>query len=246
MELKGKIVVITGGSSGIGQNLVKHFYNQGCTVVTTFNNNQKGITETVKGIDREVFTYKVDLRKRLDIEKFVSYLSNNFDNVDVLINNAGVGNDCKGFVEQTYLEMEEMLQINLVGTMYLTKLIYKAFWLKNNNGKVINTSSIRGLEYAGNPSSLVYATSKSGINSFTKTLARLWAPNILVNAVAPGFTRVARMESFDEEIKKGLIDQTLLKRFVEPDELAESYIFLAKSDVITGQTLYVDAGFSLK
>lgn len=115
---------------------------------------------------------------------------------------------------------------------------------KQGYGKIINTSSIRGAEHGGR--SVVYAASKAGINSFSKTLAKMIAPTIQVNAVAPGFVKTRNYDGMTKEQTDLFISQTYLKRWVTEDEIADAFIFLAKNDAMTGQVIYVDAGFTLK
>ena len=115
---------------------------------------------------------------------------------------------------------------------------------KQGYGKIINTSSIRGAEHGGR--SVVYASSKAGINSFSKTLAKMVSPNIQVNAVAPGFVKTRNYDGMTKEQTDLFISQTYLKRWVTEDEIADAFIFLAKNDAMTGQVIYVDAGFTLK
>jgi 3-oxoacyl-[acyl-carrier protein] reductase len=243
-----KVAIITGASSGIGQALAQRFNSEGYELVLTYNSNAKGIADTVSrlGVGAKSFIYKVDMRSENEISSFVEALKLKYKNVDLLINNAGVGNDTRPLVDQSYEEISDLMKSNIVGTIYLSQLIVTAFWGNQEKGCIINTSSIRGLEYAGNPSSLVYAASKAAMNSFTKTAAKLWAPNVLVNAIAPGFTRVERIEKFEDKVKKGFIEQTYLKRFVEVDEISNTFVFLSNNDAMTGQVIYVDAGFALK
>ena len=92
----------------------------------------------------------------------------------------------------------------------------------------------------------MYAASKAGINSFTKTLAKMVAPNIQVNAVAPGFVKTRSYDKMTSEQIQTFLDQTYLKRWVTEEEISDAFIFLAKNDAMTGQVIYVDAGFTLK
>ena len=243
-----KVAIITGASSGIGQALAQRFNDEGYELVLTYNSNANGIVDTVNrlGVGAKPFIYKVDMRSEIEISSFVQALKQKYKKIDLLINNAGVGNDAHPLIDQSYEEISDLMKSNIIGTMYLSQLIVTAFWGNHEKGCIINTSSIRGLEYAGNPTSLVYAASKAAMNSFTKTAAKLWAPNVLVNAVAPGFTRVERIEKFEEKIKNSFIEQTYLKRLVDVGEIADAFVFLAKNCAITGQVIYVDAGFTLK
>ena len=118
------------------------------------------------------------------------------------------------------------------------------------SGAIINTASARGLEHVGFPPVMAYSAAKAGVINFTRTLAKELAPNITVNAVAPGIVYTPLVEAnfakMDEELKKNLLDNTLIKRFIQPEEIVDAYLYLASSPVTTGEILVVDGGFSLK
>ncbi|MBI2356676.1 SDR family oxidoreductase [Candidatus Dojkabacteria bacterium] len=246
MELKAKVVLITGASSGIGQHLAKRFANEGCRLILTYNSNLQGMKDTMKSLkNAEVIYVKCDLKSESEITNLFKTVINKFGILDIVVNNAGVGSDAKPFLQQSQKDMLELLGVNLVGMMSVCQKSYQIFSKKHIKGKIINTSSIRGGEYGGG-SAVVYSASKAAVNSLTKTLAKLWGPKILVNAVAPGFTYVPRYEKFSEEMKSGFIAQTVTGRYVSLDEVADTFIFLAKNDSMTGQVVYVDGGFTLK
>jgi 3-oxoacyl-[acyl-carrier protein] reductase len=115
---------------------------------------------------------------------------------------------------------------------------------KQGSGKILNTSSIRGWEQGGR--AIVYAAAKAGINSFTRTLAKQVAPKIQVNAVAPGFVKTRSYDKMSREMIDFFLGQTYLQRWITAEEVADTFVFLAKNDGITGQVIYVDGGFTLK
>jgi 3-oxoacyl-[acyl-carrier protein] reductase len=115
---------------------------------------------------------------------------------------------------------------------------------EKGGGKIINTSSIRGWEFGGRAP--VYAACKAAVNNFTRTFAKMVAAdNITVNAVAPGFVRTRSYDTAPADGIKRYLDSTALKRFVTTDEIADTFIFLARNDAVTGQVIYVEAGFML-
>ena len=186
---------------------------------------------------------QADVTKPKEIVRLFDEVVKKFGTVDILINNAAIPNDKVPYLEASYEDIFELVNTDLIGPMMCSKEALK-YMQKQGYGKIINTSSIRGAEHGGR--SVVYAASKSGINSFSKTLAKMVFPNIQVNAVAPGFFKTRNYDGMTKEQTDLFIAQTYLKRWVTEDEIADAFIFLAKNDAMTGQVIYVDAGFTLK
>lgn len=245
MQLKDKIVVITGSSSGIGRTTAIRFAKEGAKVVVNYNVNKKGGEETLKEIEKysEGLLIQADVSKPEDVKKLFTAVEKKFGTVHILINNAAIPNDKVPYLEASFEQIEEMIHTDLIGPMLCSQYAVK-YMQKQGFGKIINTSSIRGAEHGGR--SVVYAASKAGINSFSKTLAKMVAPNIQVNAVAPGFVKTRNYDKMTKEQTDTFIAQTYLKRWVTEDEIADAFMFLAKNDAMTGQVIYVDAGFTLK
>lgn len=245
MDLKDKVVLITGSSSGIGQSTAIHFAKQGAKVVVNYNINQKGGEKTLQEVQKhsEGLLVQADVSKPEDIKKLFTEVEKKFGTVHILINNAAIPNDKVPYLEASYEDILELVTTDLIGPMICSKFAIK-YMQDQGFGKILNTSSIRGAEHGG--SSVVYAASKAGINSFTKTLAKMVSPTIQVNAVAPGFVKTRNYDKIPQERIDMFIEQTYLKRWVTLDEVAEAFIFLAKNDAMTGQVIYVDGGFTLK
>lgn len=241
MDLKDKIAVVTGGSSGIGQAICFALVKEGCKVVFTYNTNEKGADETLKELGENGFKFKVELQNENEIEKLFEFVKEKFGKLDILINNAANPSEYVPFEQATDADILKLLHVNTVSTMICSKLSVK---LMIDGGKIVNTSSIKGWEHGGG--SVGYAVSKAAVNSFTRTYAKIVAPNILVNAVAPGYTKTRVYDNqSDEKINKWL-DGTFLKKWVNMDDLVNTYLFLLKNDSMTGQIIYVDGGFTLK
>jgi len=149
------------------------------------------------------------------------------------------------FPEITKDNLLDQFNNNFFGTVLCSKEASRIMKQKGR-GKIINTASIRGLGQTGREGIMAYSAAKAAVINFTKTLAKELAPNITVNAVAPGFVITPNYAQTPEKVKKEFIDGTLIKRWIKPDEIAEAYLFLATSDVITGQIIIVDGGFTLK
>jgi 3-oxoacyl-[acyl-carrier protein] reductase len=245
MDLKDKVVVITGSSSGIGKTTAIRFAKEGAKVVVNYNVNETGGKETFEEVEKysEGLLVQADVSKPSEVKKLFAAVAKKFKTVHILINNAAIPNDKVPYLEASYEQILEMVNTDLIGPMMCSQEAIK-FMQKQGFGKIINTSSIRGAEHGGR--SVVYASSKAGLNSFSKTLAKMVAPGIQVNAVAPGFVKTRNYDRSTPEQLKNFIDQTYLKRWVTEDEIADAFIFLAKNDAMTGQVIYVDAGFTLK
>ncbi len=246
MELKDKIVLITGSSSGIGRTTAIRFASEGAKVVVNYRENKEGGEETIKEIEKlgvETLLVQADVSKPQEVERMFDQVIKRFGTVDILINNAAIPNDVIPYLEAGYDDIVSLVNIDLIAPMIVSQHAIK-YMKKQGYGKILNTSSIKGAEHGGN--SVVYAASKAGLNSFTKTLAKMIAPNIQVNAVAPGYVKTRNYDKMTPEQIQTFMNQTYLKRWVTEEEIASAFIFLAKNDAMTGQVIYVDAGFTLK
>ncbi len=245
MELKDKVVLITGSSSGIGKTTAISFAKEGSKVVVNYNVNKKGGEETLKEVEKhsEGLLVQADVSNPKDVKRLFDEVEKKFGTVHILINNAAIPNDKVPYLEASYEDILELVNTDLIAPMICSQYAIK-YMKKQGFGKILNTSSIRGAEHGGR--SVVYAASKAGINSFTKTLTKMVSPEIQVNAVAPGFVKTRNYDKMTQEQLDVFINQTYLKRWVTEDEIADTFIFLAKNDAMTGQVIYVDAGFTLK
>jgi len=245
MELKDKVIVITGSSSGIGKTTAIRFAKEGAKVVINYNVNKTGGEETLAEVKKyaEGLLVQADVSKPEEVKRLFDEVEKAFGTVHILINNAAIPNDKVPYLDASYESMLELVNTDLIAPMVCSQIAIK-YMQKQGFGKIINTSSIRGAEHGGR--SVVYASSKAGLNSFSKTLAKMVAPNIQVNAVAPGFVKTRNYDKMTQEQIDTFMSQTYLKRWVTEDEIADAFIFLAKNDAMTGQVIYVDAGFTLK
>jgi 3-oxoacyl-[acyl-carrier protein] reductase len=246
MDLKDKVVLITGSSSGIGKTTALRFAKEGAKLVINYNVNKDGGEETLKQVKKlgvEALLIQADVSKPTEVKRLFSEIEKKFGAVDILINNAAIPNDKVPYLEASYEDIVELVNLDLIAPMVCAQYAIK-YMQKQGYGKILNTSSIRGAEHGGR--SVVYAASKAGLNSFTKTLAKMVAPTIQVNAVAPGFVKTRNYDKMTQEQLDTFLEQTYLKRWVKEEEIADAFVFLAKNDAMTGQVIYVDAGFTLK
>ncbi|NPA52875.1 MAG: 3-oxoacyl-[acyl-carrier-protein] reductase [Aquificae bacterium] len=242
MDFKGKTVLVTGSTRGIGKAIASAFAEKGADVIIT--GRDKGTTQIVAdNIKNEygVNAYGFTLDLSSDVETAWQEIKKHVDFVDILVNNAGITKDTL-FIRMKDEDWEQVINVNLNGTFKITKLVVKDM-IKRKTGKIINISSIIG--FIGNVGQTNYATTKAGLIGFTKSLAKELAPrNITVNAVAPGFIETDMTENLPAELKEKYLDQIPLKRFGKPRDVADAVLFLASdmASYITGETIHVNGG----
>ncbi len=245
MNLKDKVVLITGSSSGIGKAAALKFAQEGAKVVVHCKSDIKNAEKVVKEIEKsggEASYFTADISDPQDVKGLFSEIVNKYGTVDVLINNAGLAH-AKPFFEITQEFLVTEYSLNCFGTIYCCQEAAKIMLKNEHGGKIIINSSTGAI--TGFTSVIAYTTARAAILSLTKSLAKLLAPKITVNAVAPGYTSTRYWNTFLEDTKKQVIEETLLKKWVTPEEIAETYLYLAKNDGITGQTIVVDAGYTV-
>jgi 3-oxoacyl-[acyl-carrier protein] reductase len=247
MKIKDSVVIITGSSSGIGRAIAYLLAQQGARIVVNSNKNTAGgveVADKIKSQGGQAIYIQGDVSEEKDVANLFQRSIEHFGTVDILINNAG-STEGQPFLEATGENWQSSFKNNLISAVLCSREAAKIM-LKKGNGAIINTSSVRGLEYTGREGIMAYSAAKAGVINFTKTLAKQLAPSIRVNAVAPGFVYTPNYEKMTQEQRDSFTNATLIKRFITADEIAEAYLFLAKSDIMTGQVLVVDGGFTLK
>lgn len=236
--LKNKIILITGSSRGIGAATARLAKKYGATVIL----HGKTESSELRKLSRELKSSYVvcDVADEHAVKKAVAKLKK----IDILVNNAGI-NPSKTFMQLINDDWQKIFEVNVLGVVNASKAVV-AGMMKRRYGKIINIASIKGYPYiSGKPA---YAASKSAVIRITSSMAEEFAPyNILVNAVAPGFTETEMTKATLSPKIQRQIDKIPLKRVAVPDEIAEAILFLAsdKSNYITGQTMVVDGGFSI-
>lgn len=247
MQFENKVVLITGSASGIGKAVALRFAEEGAQLIINSKNNTVGgqeVVEHIQSIGGDAIYIQADVSDPISVQALFSQIKERFGQLDVLINNAGstIG---LPFLETTKAHWMEALNTNLM-TAVLCSIEATKMMQEQMEGSIINTSSIRGLEVSGRKGIMAYSAAKAALINFTTTLAKELAPDITVNAVAPGFVNKPAYNSFSDEQKHEFLDGTLIKRFIEPHEIADAYLYLAGTPVITGEVLVVDGGFRLK
>ena len=240
-----KVVIVTGGSRGIGKKMVEDFANAGYKVAFTYLTNEGkalDLQTTLSGEGKQVICKKMDLAIDGDITSFVEFVMNEFGKIDVLVNSATSTNDSL-FQDKTTKTFEDVLRVNLVGTFLLSKLVGDIMY-KNRSGKIINISSTNGINTYF-PMCVEYDASKAGINSLTHNLSMQFAPYVNVNAIAPGFIATeSEIKDMDEEFIRSEEEKIFLKRAGKEEDVSNLALFLAgdKSDYINNQIIKINGG----
>jgi len=244
MRLYNKTAIITGGAKGIGFATVRKFLEEGASVILVDINKQNidlALNELNNYKKRQLKSFVVDVTNKADIEDLLDFATDNFNHIDILINNAGITADAQLFKMEEN-QWDAVINVNLKAIFMLTQKI--ASHMKNNNtGVILNASSIVGIY--GNFGQTNYAASKFGINGMTKTWAKeLGKYNVRVNSVAPGFILTEMTDKIPENILKSMKDKSVLNRLGNPEDVANAYAFLASEEAsyITGSVINVDGG----
>ena len=238
-----KNVLITGATGGIGNALVKKFYDAGYNICASGTNSEKLNTLSKDYPDRLTFV-QCNLYEKTQIQNLVDQAEEKLGQINILINNAGITRD-NLFMRMKEAEWEEVINLNLNSNFILTKLIIKSM-IKSRWGRIINISS--DAAKIGNPGQSNYVASKSAIEGLTRTLANEVASRgVTVNSVAPGFVNTEILNSVDKSRLNNMIQKVPMGRIGEANEIAEAVFFLSseESSYITGQVLHVNGGLTM-
>ncbi len=235
-----KIVLVTGGSRGIGAAIALQFAKNNYDVIINYLNSEEEVISLQKNIitnyNVRCEVIKCDISNEKDVIYMTNFIKKNFKKIDVLVNNAGICNDMI-LDYKTYDDFKKVIDVNLNGTFLVTKYISKLI----NSGSVINISSTNGID-TYYPESIDYDASKAGVISLTHNFAKLLAPKIRVNAICPGWVETDQNKELSlkqiKNIKKGI----LLKRFAKPQEIASVTFFVANESYINNSIIRVDGG----
>lgn len=257
MDVRNKVAVITGSSSGVGAALAHQLAAQGAHVVINYNRSEEAAERTradIEAVGGKVVMVQGDVSEQQDCERIVARTIEHFGRLDILVNNAGTTT----FVPHHELDLltEEIwlrtLRVNLVGAFLMSRLA-AAHMRVAGGGEIVMTSSIASI--TANGSSIAYCASKAGMNSLTRTLAKtLGGDNIRVNAVLPGLIdgdwAYQTWGGGDDDryagLKKMFEDQTPLAHVVTPEDVANAILsMITGSDYVTGQLVTIDSGFTL-
>jgi 3-oxoacyl-[acyl-carrier protein] reductase len=244
MDLEGKVALITGGSMGIGTAISLNLAQNGANVALTYRRHEQeamDVAAKINDMGRRSKAYKVDVSEFEAVQNLVNEVIQEFDQLDILINNAGMNWD--GVVwKMTEEQWDKVIDVDLKGTFNFIRAVAPLF-REQKSGKIINITSINGLRGKFGQSN--YSAAKAGTIGLTKTVAReMGKYNVNVNSVAPGMILTDMFKDLPEEFKQKAADETVFNRLGDPEDVAHIVTFLASdlSRHITGEVIKVDGG----
>lgn len=242
LSLKGKVVIVTGGSRGIGATIAKELAKKGANVVINYNSSSdaaKAVVEDIEGFGGSAVAFKANVASLEESQQLIEETKKQFGKIDILVNNAGITKD-RSFKKLSEEEWYDVININLNSIYHTTSAVIQTM-LEQKYGRIINISSIVG--QAGAFGQTNYSASKAGMIGFTKSLALETAKNgITVNAICPGYIETEMSAAIPDNILEQIVSKIPMKRLGKTSEVAEAVLFLANSDYITGQCINVNGG----
>lgn len=239
--MNNKIALVTGGTSGIGKEIVKELIEKGCIVITCYSNNEENAILLEKEINNDkLLIIKCDVSKEEDVIKMFSIIKEKYNNIDYLVNNAGtfIDNLIKDF---NIDDFKKVLDINLLGKVICTKHSYN---IMNEGGSIVNISSHLGVVPC--IESPAYCAAAAGIINFTKATALEFADKkIRANSICPAFTPTPlSLKGWNKEEIDKKLQETPLGRFATPKDTAKLCLFLLSDDssFITGENIWINGG----
>lgn len=248
MEFKDKVVLITGSSRGLGRSIAISFAKEGANVIINYKSSKKeaeALYEIISTYGQEYMCIQADVSKEDEVKSMIEQIIEKYGRIDILINNAGIAFDNE-FEDREVSDWKDTLDTNLIGVFLTSK--YAGKYMKNQEyGKIVNISSTNGIDTTYTYS-IDYDASKAALINLTRNLAIEFSPNVNVNAVAPGWIDTEMNNDLPKEYLKEEKSKILVKRFAEPEEIANVVLFLAseKSRYIVGETIRVDGGLKIE
>ncbi len=244
---ENQVVVITGSTNGIGEGIALKFSDLGAIVIiNSLTTIEKGkyLEQKINQLGGVATYIQADMADPTSVQKFFSKVMDKHKKIDILINNAGM---TKGeeFLSAGKDHWIQIFNNNFFNTVCSSREAAKIM-LNQGYGKIINISSIRGINHCGGSEILAYSSAKAALNNFTKTLAKKLAPKIQVNAIAPGFVATPRFLNYPDEMISHLINNTGIERLLTVEEVVDGVCYIASANGLTGQIIILDGGFSLK
>ena len=242
-SIVNKVVVVTGGSRGIGAQIVKTLANENYKVILNYNNSKEQaekIQQELLEQGKEIEIIKADVSKREETEKLIQFAINKFNKIDILINNAGISQEGL-FTDVTEEEWQKIINTNLNSVFYCNQQALK-YMIQEQQGCIINISSIWG--ETGASCEVAYSTTKAAINGMTKALAKEVGPsNIRVNAIAPGIIDTDMNKNLTIEERKQIKEQIPLNKIGKAIDIAKCVKWLVEDEYTTGQIISINGGW---
>jgi len=245
--IKNQVVIVTGGSRGIGRAVCVRLAKEGVHIVLNYTANIEAAKETAEACRKEgvkAIIVQADVSKSEDCERLFSEALTITGRVDILVNNAGITKDGL-IIRMKEEDFDAVIDVNLRGAFLCMKNAAKIM-MKQRYGRIINMSSVIGIR--GNAGQVNYAASKAGIIGMTKSLAKeLASRGVTVNAVAPGMIETDMTNILSEKIKEEVVKEIPVQYMGKPEDVAEAVAFFAKEEAsyVTGQVLCIDGGMAI-
>lgn len=238
-----KVIIVTGGSRGIGANIVKSLAKDCDKVILNYNKSEEFAKQIQKELEKEnikIDIFKADVSKKADVLAMIEYVIEKYNRVDVLINNAGISQE-KLFTDISDEEWKRIMDVNLNSVYYCTKAVIP-YMIQKKCGCIINISSIWGV--TGGSCEVGYSTSKAAIIGFTKALAKEMGPsNIRINCIAPGIIDTDMNKNLNETDIEAIKDEIPLNRIGLTEDIAKCVKWLIEDNYTTGQVINVNGGW---
>ena len=251
MDLKNKVAIVTGAGGTVGRDITKSLISEGCIVVINGRDVRKlnSLTREI-GEKNNILTLPGDITKEGDVLNMIDQITNNYNKIDILINNAGVIHDPKSFHLTTNDEWFTLINAHIIGTLQMTKAVLPLM-IESREGCIINISSTLATKAIPGVPLSIYGLTKGGIISFTKHLAVEYGQyGIRCNCIVPSTIRTPFLEPYlsDENAKKTLESSFPLQRIGEPSDISNTILFLCsdKAKWITGAKIDIDGGITAK
>lgn len=242
-SIVNKVVVVTGGSRGIGAQIVKTLANENYKVILNYNNSKEQaekIQQELLEQGKEIEIIKADVSKKEEAERLIQFAINKFNKIDVLINNAGISQEGL-FTDVTEEEWQKIINTNLNSVFYCNQQALK-YMIPEQQGCIINISSIWG--ETGASCEVAYSTTKAAINGMTKALAKEVGPsNIRVNAIAPGIIDTDMNRNLTNEELEQIKEQIPLNKIGKALDIAKCVKWLIEDEYTTGQIISINGGW---
>ncbi len=237
-----KVALVTGASKGIGRAIAIALAKEGYKVAINYKSDTTAAEEVLRACEEYGVGHlllKADVSEESAVKTMVGQFSAEFDHVDVLVNNAGIFDERDHFTD---LEaFDSTYRNNFLSCVLMTKYVRPLM----TGANILNISSVHGQLGYGRPEAIAYSAFKAALNSYTKNLAKELAPEIRVNAIAPGRVATSMWDIENEEEKAELGKAHLTKRMIEPEEIADAALFLIKNQAMCGEVLTIDGGYTL-
>lgn len=238
-----KIVIVTGGSRGIGKDVVEKLAKKNYNVILNYNKSEAEAIKIQENLKKEgnfIDIFKADVSKRNDVKRLIEFTLSKYNKIDILINNAGISQN-KLFTDITDEDWNNMINTNLNSVFYATQETVHSM-IHNKTGCIINISSIWGITGASCESH--YAVSKAGIDALTKSLAKELGPsNIRVNSIAPGIIDTRMNEYLTEEEIMNITNEIPLEKIGKVTDITKCIEWLIEDEYVTGQVISVNGGW---